>query len=626
MGGPRAGPSGCIMIWYNYNLFVPMHLLNRLSRGWSAAGRTLRSLVLLLMSLTLCAWQAGTEPTAPVAVAGARQADVVAVITIRGEITRITSYSVQRRIRQAAEAGAGAIVFDIDSPGGELGAVLEISDAIKRSPVPNTVAWVHPQAFSGGAIVALAAREIVIAPAAKMGDAFPITGVMDRQHTGIRALTPDERTKLLPPLLADVVDSARRSGYDEYLVQAMVTDGIELWLVEEEGTGRRYAINEAEYRAVFGREPSRTSAMFPSVPGARGGPDRSAATDTEERTADGSNAADASEPARFQPAAPSLDDLVRAVTDRLTVNSSRPRFDASQAGRWKELGYLTDGSAPIVLNDAELVGLGFAARVIANDEELKRFFGARQLVRADQSWSETASYYLSLNPVRFVLIAVFLLSLFIEMSSPGLILPGAVALGAGFLLLAPPMIIGMANWWELGAIAIGVLLILLEIFVLPGFGIFGVIGLVALFGGLVGTFIPNEGLIPDASQTGDALRGVVWIMLALMTAGVGMYFISKHFQSLPLLSRLVLQDPHDEERELSLKEMIGGDAHRQLNVGMTGVATTNLKPIGQAEFGERIVDVMSDLAFVRAGTPVRIVSVEPTRVVVEPIENAEESA
>lgn len=611
---------------FNYNLFVRVDLLNRMSGRWHGAGRTLRSLCLLLLSLTLCAWQAETEQ--PLAVAGARQADLVAVITIHGGIGKITSYSVQRRIKQAADAGAGAIVFDIDSPGGELGAVLEITDAIKRSPVPNTVAWVHPQAFSGGAIVALSAREIVISPAAKMGDAFPITGVMDRQHSGIRALTPDERTKLLPPLLADVVDSARRSGYDEYLVQAMVTDGIELWLVEEEGTGRRYAVNQAEYRAVFGHDPSRTSAMFPSVPGARGGPGGSVGNEEENQgeNVDDPQSTAGPEVAQFKPAAPSLDDLSRAVTDRLTVDSSRPRFDESQAGNWKDLGYLTDGSAPIVLNDNELIALRFAATVIANDEELEQFFGAKQLVRTDQSWSETASYYLSLNPVRFVLIAVFLLALFIEMSSPGLILPGAIALGAGFLLLAPPMIIGMANWWEIGAIAIGILLILLEIFVLPGFGIFGVIGLVALFGGLVGTFIPNEGLIPDASQTGDALRGMVWILLALMTAGVGMYFISKHFQTLPFLSRLVLRDRHDEEGELSLKELLGGDLRPHLNVGMEGVATTNLKPVGQAEFGDHIVDVMSDLAFVKVGTPVRVVSIDRTRVMVEPMENAEGSA
>ncbi|KAA0213712.1 MAG: hypothetical protein DYG94_09360 [Leptolyngbya sp. PLA3] len=604
-----------------YNLFVHVDVISRVTEWWRCVGKTVRSLCLLLVTLGLGAWQgAGVDEQTPVAVAGARQADVVAVITIDGPIDGVTSYSVQRRIRQAAEGGAQAIVFEINSPGGELGAVLEVSQAIKQSSVPNTVAWVHPQAYSGGAVIALACKEMVVSPTAQMGDAFPVTPIVKEGGSpGLRGLTPDERTKMLPPLLADVVDSARRAGYDEYLVQAIVTDGVELWLVEEEGTGRRCAINEAEYRAIFGRDPARVSPMIPHVSGGRA----EAGMASKEPTGDQAPVAPAAPgEQRFKPAAPGLEDLSRAVTDRLTVASERPIFDATQVGQWREVAYLTDGSAPIVMSAEQMRSVGFATAQIGTDEELRQFFGARQLVRVDQSWSETASGFLSQMPVRFVLIAVFLLALFIEMSSPGLILPGTIALLAGFLLLAPPMIIGMANWWEIGAIGLGVVLIALEIFVLPGFGIFGVIGLVALFGGLVGTFIPNQGLMPDASQTGDALRGIVTILLALMTAGVGMYFISKHFQTLPLLSRLVLTDRREEEEDLSLKEMLGPEPGFGVEAGAVGVATTNLKPVGQAEFGERIVDVMSDLAFVRAGTPVRVVSVSATRVVVEPIEGA----
>lgn len=603
-----------------YNLFVQVDFLSRVTGGWRRAGKTARSLCLVFLTLGLGAWQnAAVEEQASVAVAGARQADLVVVISIEGPIDGVTSYSVQRRIRQAAEGGAQAIVFEINSPGGELGAVLEVSQAIKQSSVPNTVAWVHPQAYSGGAIIALAAREIVVSPSAQMGDAFPVTPVAkEGGSAGLRGLTPDERTKLLPPLLADVVDSARRAGYDEYLVQAIVTDGVELWLVEEEGTSRRFAVNQAEYREIFGRDPTRGSPLFPRVSGGR---TEAGAQDGPQASPDAaSHTAPAVEGQQFKPASPRLADLSRAVTDRLTVESERPVFDAAQAGQWREVAYLTDGSAPIVMSGEQMRTLGFATAQVGTDEELRQFFGAKQLVRVDQSWSETASGFLSQMPVRFVLIAVFLLALFIEMSSPGLILPGAIALLSGFLLLAPPMIIGMANWWEIGAIGLGVVLIALEIFVLPGFGIFGVIGLVALFGGLVGTFIPNQGLMPDASQTGDALRGIVTILLALMTAGVGMYFISKHFQTLPLLSRLVLTDRRDEEEDLSLKEMLGPEPTFAVKVGAVGVATTNLKPVGQAEFGDRIVDVMSDLAFVRVGTPVRVVSVSATRVVVEPVE------
>ncbi|HHN79049.1 MAG TPA: hypothetical protein ENK11_10325, partial [Phycisphaerales bacterium] len=182
------------------------------------------------------------QDAASASVPAARQADDVVIITVHGEIDRWMELSIKRRIEQAESSGADAIVFEIDSPGGEIGAVLEICNAIKGSTIANTVAWVHHNAYSGGAIVALACREIVTADPASMGDAFPIT----MSPLGVRGLSPDERTKFLPPLLTEVADSARRNGYDEFLVQAMVTDGIELWSVRDRDTGRLWFINEKE--------------------------------------------------------------------------------------------------------------------------------------------------------------------------------------------------------------------------------------------------------------------------------------------------------------------------------------------------------------------------------------------
>lgn len=580
------------------------------------------SMCLALSALVLGAWQDAVSPPritpGPGSVLASRQADLVVVLSIDGAIDSVTSFSVQRRLEQAADAGADAIVLDINSPGGEIGAVLEITGAIKQSPVPITVAWINPQAYSGGAIIALACQEIIVGKGAQMGDAFPITISTDGGRMGIRGLTPDERTKMLPPLLADVVDSARRAGFDEYLVQAIVTDGIELWLVEEDDTGRRFTINEAEYRAIFDREPTRGKPMFAHVPGSR---QDTTPAKTDPDTDDAQPKALTDEALEFQPASPALGDLASSVTDRLSVNTTRPVFDETQRGRWTAVEYITDGSAPIVMNDQQMSSLGLSSSRITNDEELKVFLGAKTLIRLDQSWSESASRFLTSMGVRFVLIAVFLLALFIEMSSPGLILPGAVAVGAAVLLIAPPMVIGMANWWEVGAILLGVVFILLEIFVLPGFGVFGVIGLVALFGGMIGTFIPNgSGIIPTDPDTGSAaLKGMVTMLLAMATAGIGMYFVSKHFGSLPLLNRLVLTNHTDRQTDLSLVTIMSEPQGSSAAVGDEGITTTPLKPVGQAEIDDRIVDVVSDLGFIESGTPVRVIAVGSMRVVVEPI-------
>jgi membrane-bound serine protease (ClpP class) len=221
--------------------------------------------------------------------------------------------------------------------------------------------------------------------------------------------------------------------------------------------------------------------------------------------------------------------------------------------------------------------------------------------------------------VRGVLVVLFLLGLFIEMTHPGLVLPGGIAAAALIGLLAPPMLINLASWWEIAAIVSGVLLIALEIFVIPGFGIFGVIGLLLLFGGLVGTFVPEGAFFSDSPrQRSDMLYGVTTLVLSMASAGVLIYFAAKHFGSLPLLGRLVLKEgiTIDEDRGdpmlAAMATPSGG-----LKLGMTGRAVTTLRPAGQVEINGAIVDVVSDMGYISSGETVRITSVTPFRVGVE---------
>ncbi|MEZ6242316.1 MAG: NfeD family protein [Phycisphaerales bacterium] len=602
--------------------------------------RTLRrrlALASLMVTGVVSLAQPGGATDAPAAIPASRQADNVAVITVNGPIDRLTSISVQRRLKEAADAGADALVFEINSPGGEIGAVLEISAAIKSSPIPNTVAWVNPMAYSGGAIIALACREIVNSNPAAMGDAFPVTFGSE----GLRALTPDQRTKLLPPLLQDVTDSARRNGYDEFLVQVMVTDGIELWAARDTRTGRLLVINEDEYIALFGESPKRGSPILGSVPGAR---TRSLAERAARQNTDAQPATDeppveehaqAPPPAprdplldpddrtesKFTPAGPAVADLQQNVTDLLDVTTNRPDVSTLNPSDWEPAGYVTDGTSAVVLGADQLADFGLSSATIKNDQELMAFFGAKNLIRLDQSWSETLVGYLTSIPARGILIVVFLLALFIEMTSPGMIVPGGVAVVALVALIAPPMLVGMAGWWELGAIVLGILLLALEILVIPGFGVFGVLGLLLLFGGLVGTFVPSSPGFPGMPGRGtDLLYGVVTVALATATAGVGMYFITKHFGRLPLVSRLVLADATpDEDASMRLDLLMATDAPT-LSQGDTGRALSSLRPSGTAEFNDQVVDVVSDMGYIDPGTPIRVLKIDGYRVVVEPID------
>ena len=564
------------------------------------------------------------------AVPAARQADRVAVITIEGEINAVTASSVQRRMAQAIDGGAQAIVFDIDTPGGEIGAVLEICAAIKASSVPNTVGWVNPQAYSGGAIIALACREIIASEAASMGDALPIAIGLG----GAQAATQGElRKKIVPPVLAEVVSSARERGWDEFIVQAIVIDGVELWWIEEsktaDGPPRRLAVNEAEFRLLFpGEEPPRGSPIIVSAKPGGGEPIASAQSDDLSAASE--------DPAGFKPASPTLRDLSPALSgeteaesaqdlDMLAAPSERPVFTAAAAGDWQLAGYLTNGSGPIVMKTSELTRFGFSSATIRNDEELKAFFGAQELVRIDRSWSETAVRVLSKFWVRGLLIVVFLLAMFIEMSSPGLILPGLTAVAALVLLMAPAWMLGLAGWWELVAIGAGIACIFAELLILPGFGVFGIAGLLLLFAGLVGSFLgPGPGVFSADGQS-DLIRALVPVILALVTSGVGIGVIIKQFGKLPVLGRLVLDASRmdDDEAGDALIAAMDNDDDLSALIGKRGVARTPLLPSGKVDIDEDLHDAKSGLGVIEAGDAIVVVAVEGWQLVVEPTQDTQ---
>jgi membrane-bound serine protease (ClpP class) len=566
----------------------------------------------------------GSTPVPPagvVSIPAARQADRVAVITVEGGIDSITAMSVRRRISAAEAAGMDAMVFEIDSPGGELGAVLEISNMIKMSSITNTAAWVHPNAYSGGAIVALACNEIVTSSPASMGDAFIITV----GPNGMQGLSPDQRTKLLPPLMAEVTDSARRSGYDEYLVQAIVADGIELWEIEEIGTGRRMAINEAEYRMLFDGDVVRGKPILAEVTGGiHTGVIPKAPTEQGEQDLEPTAEQD---PTAYRPASETLSDVTkefnkseRAGDLALDSATNRAVLTPGDKGRYRLVGYVTDGSAAIVMRDDQLQYFGFSTGIVQNDAELKAFFGAKELVRVRMSATEKLVRFMVNPMVRGFLIVVLLIAVFVEMIMAGTGIAGAVAIGALVLLLGPTAMVGLSGWWELIAIVLGIIALAIEAFVIPGFGVFGVVGFVLLFGGLIGTFVNAGGTMSNPETQKDLMTGSVTVLLAFVTAGIGWWLIVRNAQNLPLFDRLILSGASGvggEPKKSMLHAIVVDDG--SVKVGSEGVTTTPLYPIGQAAFGDEVVDVHSAFGTIERGVRVRVVSATRMRIEVEAI-------
>ena len=540
---------------------------------------------------------APSASSAPRAVPAARQATNVAVITIHGAIDNVTAESFERRLKMAEEQGADAVVIDLDTPGGSVPATLDICTAIKRSPIANTVAWVNPQAYSAGAIIAVACREIVVVDYATMGDAAPIAisplpGIVGG---GLQSLPDTERAKILAPVLAEVTHSARLRGYDERLVESFVTLGVNLWLVQENSTGNLMLIDQEEHVVLFGSAtedapapPGRNEYKFTS-------PDAQGEVFDEEMK---------------------YVDLPPSERRPITIADKGKFTQIEQAVRADRLTTLkTDG----------LIRYGLATEIVRDDNELKDYFGATNVRRVNRTWSETLVRIMRSFPVMGLLIAVFLIGLFIEMMAPGIGLAGGVAVLALVGLIAPAFLVDAAEWWHVAAIITGLGLIAVEIFVIPGFGVSGIAGLIVLFGGLLGIMVGTGGLFPgSAQQQNDLLYGFATIVLAITTACVAGYFVSRKFGTLPMLNKLVLTNEAPVDQVSLLGAMAPAKPESTLQVGAVGVAETPLRPSGKARFGDELVDVVCDIGIAVRGDQVRVIESNEFRTAIEVITESNE--
>lgn len=557
-----------------------------------------------------------------------RQARNVAIISIRtgdGPIDRVTAQSFIRRLKIAEEQGADAVVVEIDTPGGEIGAVLDICHAIKQSSITNTVAWINTKAISGGAIIALACREIVVNDPVSFGDAIPIAA---SPMGGLQELPEEERAKLLIALLEELIDSARRRNqfgyvYDEFIVQAIVTTGVELWLVRDTQTGVQIAIGRSKYKELFGEPPTEEPTLLASVSPAEGAARGASPPLPAPDGGAGRAAPSGGRDTEFEAASPRLENLAPQIGEALELPNTRPAIDTSDPSRYQLIVKVMDGTGPAQMNASSMYTLNFASNnprtnPIRTEGDIKAWFNAENVRRLDPLWSEGLVKFMTHPIVRGVLLVAFLLGLFVEMISPGIGVAGGFAVLALVGLLVPPFLMGLANWWEIVAVGGGILLIILEIFVFPGFGVPGILGLLALFGGLLGTFVPDQGggLFPDSARDQqDLLYGVVTLVMAVATSLVGMFFLSKHFGTVPILSKLVLKDASGDagSDELIAAMGVGKDRPR---IGEEGRALTTLRPVGEVELEGRVIDAVAEGGYIRGGEPVRVVEVTEFRTVV----------
>lgn len=402
---------------------------------------------------------------------------MVYVVNIEGTIEPGLASYVKRVINEAEAAGADAILVEVNTFGGRVDAATEIRDYILGFR-GRSVAFVKGRAWSAGALITLAAKDIAMARTASIGAAETI---------------PKEE-KQISALRGEFEATAENRGRDPKIAAAMVDADI------------------------------------------------------------------------------AIDGVVQAGK-LLTLT----------AQRGKELGFID--------------------LIASSRDEVLRGFGLEEanVVEPHQNWAEKLARFLTDPTVSSLLLILGFLGLLFEITSPGWGVPGTVGILALCLFFGGRLVIGLAGWGVVGLFILGFALLLIEVFLIPGFGVTGISGIIAIFASLVLSFRN----IREASFAISFAMVVSFLVIIVMAKRLGK---SKAF------GRIVLRTTEHRDDGYVATPI------RQDYVGKIGYAITFMRPSGTVMIDGDRIDAVTEGDFLKEGCMVKVVKAEGARVVVRAVE------
>ena len=277
----------------------------------------------------------------------------------------------------------------------------------------------------------------------------------------------------------------------------------------------------------------------------------------------------------------------------------------------------------LTLTNDMAVKFGVANAVIDSPKELFTTLGLSesQSIRAEESWSENIARAVTDPTLSGLLMSLGMLGIVVELYTPGVGFAGILGFLSLLLFFLGHKIAGLAGSEELLAIIVGIAFLAAEIFVIPGFGIAGIIGIIFMAMGLVTSMgeLP-EGISWDYGHFQDPFR------VFLYALGITILFaiiIAKYLPRSSFGSWLVLNE--DLGKNTPKQEEISDGSALELSVKVDdiGVATTPLRLSGKARFNSEIIDVVSQVDYLEKDQKLKIIDVRGSRVVVIAITDEE---
>lgn len=305
------------------------------------------------------------------------------------------------------------------------------------------------------------------------------------------------------------------------------------------------------------------------------------------------------------------------TTGQLRLMSEAEAAERKDAADWRRADApLVDGGA-LRLDGDVAQQKGVATTVVENSDQLWQLYGFEEAPPlVETNWALQLIEALASPGFATLLVMIGLAGLYIEVKTPGVGIGAFVAAVAFLLFFWSKSLDQTAGWLEALLFIAGLFFILLEVFVLPGFGIFGLGGGAMVILSLV--LASQTFVIPKTEvQMGELRRSLTVVAGAFVgVIALGMTF-RRYLPNAPVFNRIMLEPPPPEERiEQEHREVLADYSHL---VGQGGIARTDLRPTGKALIADELVDVVAEGEPLDRGTSIIVVDAKANRVVVRAV-------
>ncbi len=297
--------------------------------------------------------------------------------------------------------------------------------------------------------------------------------------------------------------------------------------------------------------------------------------------------------------------LMRSTAE---ANGRDPDIAQSMVDPSIEIEGVSEEGKVLTLSSSEALNLGVADQVLGSTEEVIAAYGLEtpDLVAHSETGTERLLRFLGSPVVQSILMLMMLGGLYFELQTPGVGFPGAVALLGIALFFAPHYLLGLVEIWEVLVFVLGVGLIIVELFLFPGFGVAGISGVVLIFFSLIAALVGNVGLsFPPIGAMMPSVYTLAVTMILLVASAV---MIGRMFPESQAANVLVLKP------ELSSSEGYTSASSHMEYLGKVGPTITDLRPSGAMLINQERVDVITAGEYIDQGVMVRVVRVNGNRV------------